>query len=168
MEGFARGIQNVLAFAKDAFVKVKDPTQTAATIAKMAADPDPEIQDMFRRAQAGDKDAVYALQDVFNKLHFPGVDVSVLREVSENHTFEKLLSMPEVMRFIDRDETLSKLFRSDIKETFFNTNFAADFAAATATAGAGENASKEATTSAQAQEVVNPWVFLYRYIVRNL
>ncbi len=26
--------------------------------------------------------------------------------------------MPEIMRFVDRDETLSKLFRSAIKETF--------------------------------------------------
>ena len=130
-------------------MKVKDPTQTAATIAKMAADPDPKIQDMFRRAQAGDKEAVYGLQDVFNKLHFPGVDVSVLREVSEKHTFDKLLGLPEVMRFIDRDETLSKLFRSDIKETFFNPNFGAEFAAAAGT-GAGENASKEEATATEA------------------
>jgi hypothetical protein len=113
-----QGVQNILAFAKEAFVKIKDPQQTAATIAKMAADPNPAIQDLFRRAQAGDSKAVEELQDVFNDLHFPGVNVRVLREVAENHTFDKLLGMPEIMRFIDRDETLSKLFRSDIKETF--------------------------------------------------
>ena len=117
-QGFTQGVQNVMAFAKEAFVKIKDPQQTAATIAKMAADPNPAIQDLFRRAQAGDSKAVEELQDVFNDLHFPGVNVRVLRQVAENHTFDKLLGMPEIMRFIDRDETLSKLFRSDIKETF--------------------------------------------------
>jgi hypothetical protein len=111
-------VQNILTFAKEAFVKIKDPQQTVGTIAKMAADPNPAIQDLFRRAQAGDSQAVEELQDVFNDLHFPGVNVRVLREVAENHTFDKLLAMPEIMRFIDRDETLSKLFRSDIKETF--------------------------------------------------
>lgn len=40
-----------------------------------------------------------------------GVDARVLREVAANHNFDKLLSMPEVMRFIDRDETLAKVFR---------------------------------------------------------
>jgi hypothetical protein len=35
----------------------------------------------------------------------------VLREVAASHTFDKLLAMPEVMRFIDRDETLAKVFR---------------------------------------------------------
>ena len=143
-------MQNVLAFAKEAFVKIKDPAQTAATIAKMAADPNPEIQALFRRAQAGDKAAVMDLQDVFNDLHFPGVDVRVLRQVAENHTFDKLLGMPEIMRFIDRDETLSRLFRSDIKETFFNVGmmggedspFAKSFAAG-GTPGAATNVAAE-------------------------
>ena len=154
--GFGRGVQNVLAFAKEAFVKIKDPAQTAATIAKMAADPNPEIQALFRRAQAGDKEAVLGLQDVFNDLHFPGVDVRVLREVSENHTFDKLLGMPELMRFIDRDETLSRLFRSDIKETFFNKGllngedspFAKSFAA-----GAGANAAAPGEDAAGVEAV---------------
>lgn len=119
MEGFAIGVQNVIDFAKVAFIKVKDPQQTAATIAKMAADPNPAIQSLFRRAQEGDPAAVEELQDVFNDLHFPGVDMRVLREVGRNHTFDKLLSMPEIMRFIDRDEFASNFFRSDIKETFF-------------------------------------------------
>ena len=35
----------------------------------------------------------------------------MLREVAAKHTFDKLLGMPEVMRFIDRDEMLSKVFR---------------------------------------------------------
>ena len=39
------------------------------------------------------------------------MDARVLREVAAGHNFDKLLSMPEVMRFVDRDETLSKLFR---------------------------------------------------------
>lgn len=35
----------------------------------------------------------------------------MLREQAASHTFDKLLGMPEVMRFIDRDETLAKIFR---------------------------------------------------------
>lgn len=154
---------------------MQDPTKTADTIAKMAADPDPAMQvradtgcysrvvavcptasnhthihtratqDLFRRAKAGEKEAVFDLQDRFNDIHFPGafptrthphhlgparrrvkshpnptititkqqtgVDARVLREMAANHNFDKLLSMPEVMRFIDRDETLAKVFR---------------------------------------------------------
>lgn len=41
-----------------------------------------------------------------------GVDTSVLRDVAANHNFDKILSMPEVMHFIDRDETLAQVFRN--------------------------------------------------------
>lgn len=40
------------------------------------------------------------------------MDARVLREVAASHTFDKLLGMPEVMRFIDRDETLAQIFRN--------------------------------------------------------
>lgn len=46
-----------------------------------------------------------------NKQINSGVDARVLREQAASHTFDKLLGMPEIMRFIDRDETLSRIFR---------------------------------------------------------
>jgi hypothetical protein len=42
----------------------------------------------------------------------PGVDTSVLRTVASEHSYEKLLGMHEVMRFVDRDASLADVFRN--------------------------------------------------------
>jgi hypothetical protein len=49
--------------------------------------------------------------------HVSGVDTSILRQLGATHTFDKLLGMPEIMRFIDKDPTLAQAFRNPVKFT---------------------------------------------------
>lgn len=43
---------------------------------------------------------------------FPGVDLAVLEELRANANFDKLLSFPELDRFIDQDPMISNIFRT--------------------------------------------------------
>ena len=47
-------------------------------------------------------------------LPFPplGVDLSAMREVLDQQSFDKILSFPELSRFIDQDPYLSKVLRT--------------------------------------------------------
>jgi hypothetical protein len=46
-----------------------------------------------------------------------GVDTSILRQLGATHTFDKLLGIPEIMRFIDKDPALAQAFRNPVKFT---------------------------------------------------
>jgi hypothetical protein len=50
-----------------------------------------EVQETFRRARGGEKEAVEELQRLFAKEQFPGLDIDVLKQVANAQTFDRLL-----------------------------------------------------------------------------
>ena len=74
-----------------------------------------------------------------------GIDASVLRDVAASHNYDKLLNMPEVMRFIDRDETLSQVFRNPMDFTGGNFKNTMDTTTTTTTTTTTQQGSAAAT-----------------------
>lgn len=111
-KGFVEGMENLMTLAQDAFInKVNDPAKVSATVAKMATSDDPSIKALFQRAQAGDKEAVEALQDEFTQQHYTGLDGKAFREISKAQNADKLEQLPEIMHFIEKEPSLAKVFK---------------------------------------------------------
>ncbi|EWM22205.1 hypothetical protein Naga_100291g6 [Nannochloropsis gaditana] len=108
---FSTGMNTLLNLADDAFFnKVNEPDKVSATLAKMAASSDPGIQNLFKRARAGEQGAVEELQDEFVNQHYSGMDGKAFREISKQHNGDKFKQMPEMMHFIQKDASLAKAF----------------------------------------------------------
>ncbi|EKU22160.1 hypothetical protein NGA_0186800 [Nannochloropsis gaditana CCMP526] len=108
---FSTGMNTLLNLADDAFFnKVNEPDKVSATLAKMAASSDPGIQNLFKRARAGEQGAVEELQDEFVNQHYSGMDGKAFREITKQHNGDKFKQMPEMMHFIQKDASLAKAF----------------------------------------------------------
>ncbi len=53
----------------------------------------------------------YSLSPSFS-FPLPGVDLDLMRGVLDQQSFDKILSFPELTRFVDQDPYLSKILRT--------------------------------------------------------
>ncbi|KAM3567729.1 hypothetical protein VYU27_010132 [Nannochloropsis oceanica] len=110
--GFRKGMQNMWNMMKTVAEHAKDPTLMNTKLVELSKSDDPEILALFKAAGENDEASIMELQNMVAADLYPGVDVSVMRDILDAQSFDKILSFPELSRFVDQDPYLAKVLRT--------------------------------------------------------